>query len=52
VQTAAVGLSEEHKQTLKRLGEEYKKWIDSDDGINETREHREHQAIFKEKTIF
>lgn len=49
MQTVAVDLSEEHKRTLKRLGEEYKKWINSDDGLKEIREHREHQAIFTEK---
>lgn len=52
MQKATVGLSEEHKQTLKRFGEEYKKWINSDEGRKEIREHREHQAIFREKLSF
>ena len=42
-------LSEEHQRTLKRLGEEYEKWIKSEEGLKETREHREHQILFREK---
>jgi len=44
-----IALSPEQKQTLHKYASELKKWLDSPKGKANVKEHRDHEAYFKEK---
>lgn len=44
-----VSLTPDQIQTLKRQGEDFKAWVQTDKGKKDVQEHREHEHYFKEK---
>jgi hypothetical protein len=42
-------LNDKQKQLLEKYGEDYKKWIETSDGIITIQEHRTHESYFKQK---
>lgn len=44
-----VKLTPEHLQMLKNRGQEFKNWIDSEEGKKDEDEKRQHEHYFKEK---
>jgi|SRR5215207_9269243 len=42
-------LNDKQKQSLEKYGEDFKKWIETSDGIKTIQEHRTHESYFKER---
>jgi hypothetical protein len=40
-------LNDKQKQSLEKYGEDFKKWIETSDGIKTIQEHRTHESYFK-----
>jgi hypothetical protein len=44
-------LNDKQKQSLEKYGEDYKKWVETSDGIKIIKEYRTHESYFKQKIV-